>query len=268
MKVKSIIQCVLIVLISIIPKTVIYAQESFVIATEKQIPFQFLNEGKPAGYCFELVDLIFNKLEIPYSLEFGSKDNRAYKMITDGNADAILSISHAVYREEDLIYPENFDRDTDFQNFLWVSEYVLFCDKTREGEFKSINTYDDIKNKNLRVGVIAGFSYEPEFFAANLTIVQGKDYIDNFNKLLNNEIDVFFMDKMIGKYTLNNNEMDSKISHLPKKFIVKPYTIAFSKQSSYPNKEIIMKRFFEELELAKKNGSAKRILFKYISNYQ
>jgi len=244
------------------------AQQSFTIATETQIPFQFLSDDKPIGYCVELVDAIFKKMEVPYSIQFGYKGNRAYKMITDGKADAILSISYAKKREQDLDFPENFNRDSDFQNFMWVSEYVLFYNKNRENELKSLSNYLDMKDKNIRVGVIAGFSYEPEFFAANLTIVEGKDYNDNFNKLLNNEIDVFFMDKMIGKYTLNNSDLDSKISYIPKKFIVKPYTLAFSKKSSFPNKAEIMKRFYEELELTKKNGLAKKILFKYISNYQ
>lgn len=235
----------------------LFAQQSKVtFGSETLIPFEYEENGEPAGINVQLIDLVMKEMDRDYEIIF-PKEKRSMDLAKNGDIDVIMSVSYKESREEFLIYPEGFDKEQ-AERFMWSSEYVLFA-KAENVKKMSIDSYEDIKSNNLRVGVVEGVSYNEEFWNADLTVIENASDEENFEALLNGEIDVYLTDRIIGKYTTKKLGISSQVGHFPKKFINKPYTIAVSKKSDMKNKEAFLNRFFEEFELIKKKGIAKTI---------
>ncbi|TNE72876.1 transporter substrate-binding domain-containing protein [bacterium] len=238
-------------------------QKPLKIGAETLIPFEYVENGEQTGINIQLIDTIFKRLNIPYEIHFGTENERSLDLIKAGKLDAILSISYKQDRLDYLWYPEGFENEDKPQNFMWASEYVFFSLKDRASLYKNLSL-KEVKEKGLKVGVIDGVSYSPEFWNAGLTVVKGSSDEDNYHKLINGEIDLYITDKTIGRFTIKSMGYEDRVSYLPHRIISKPYTIAFNKKSTYPNLQSIEKQFFIELELAKKSGLARKIFLKYL----
>jgi polar amino acid transport system substrate-binding protein len=236
------------------------AQNSKVIfGSETLIPFEYEENGKPAGINVQLIDLVMKEMGRDYEIIF-PEDERSLDLARKGEIDIVMSVSYKESREDFLIYPDGFHNEQ-AERFMWSSEYVFFTTSNNIDAF-DIDSYEDIRNQDLKVGVISGVSYNQEFWDANLNVIENASDEENFKALLNGDIDVYLTDRIIGRYTAKGMNISSQVGHFPRKFINKPYTIAVSRKSNLENKEAFLIRFFEEFELIKKKGIAKQIYLK------
>jgi polar amino acid transport system substrate-binding protein len=239
-----------------------YGQDrKILIVGEDWLPFEFLEENVAKGIDVDLATVIFKNLNVQFEVKI-LPWARAWKMIEDGDADACLSTSRKPEREPYLYYPnEN----------MWVSEYVFFVRKDKFQE--KFNGYQDAKAQNLKIGVVRGNSYNSDFWAAFPNVSDGvlnpqleevKDPDLNFKKLIKGRIDLYIIDKTIGRYTLSKVEFSDTITYYPKPLFSKGYPMAFAKKSSYPNIKELVDKFDAELLKLKQSGEYDLIMEKWL----
>lgn len=228
-------------------------------------PYEYYEIDQITGINVEVIEIIMDRLDIPYEIRF-LPFSASYKMVQEGSADAHLSLSYKESREEFVYYTPDqiqFGKDKTIpQNYLHMSEYVFFTNK----EYKSleINSYEDIKKYGYKLGIIEGYSYNSEFWDANLTATTIKDTTEAFRKLEHNEIELLFMDKTGGIADLKSIMLLQEIGHLDKVFLSKPYSVQFSKNSDFPDIEDVMNKFNIELSKLKETGEYQAIYDKYL----
>lgn len=249
-----------------------FANKNFIVVCEEWPPFEFIQNDKPSGIDVEIANIIFKKLNI--SVEYKILPwKRAWAMVETGEADAVFSLSRKKTREPYVWYPtEN----------MWISEYVFFVLKeNKKNDFKG---YESIKKDKLSVGVVGGNSYHSSFWNAfpytdgstefkgdlsSNTILnpqlQSVTKLDqNLVKLVGGRIDLFIADKTIGLYTVKMKGFSDKITFYDVVIYSKPYPIAFTKNSKYPNIKDIFKKFELELKKMKDSGEYQIILDKWL----
>lgn len=252
------------VLIFILTSTVsAQNKDVFKIGAEMLIPFEFVQNGQSKGINIQLIDTIFKRMNIPYEIHFGTEEERAFDLLKHGKVDAILSISYKKDREDVLWYPADFENDDKPQNFMWASEYVFFGLKNNINGYSN-KSLSELKKENVKVGVIHGVSYSPEFWAAKLNTIEAASDEDNYKKLVAGEIDLYLTDKTIGRFTLKSLNLSDKIGYLPQRILSKPYTLAISKLSKSKYIEAVKKQFYIELDWTKKSGVAKKVYIEYL----
>lgn len=242
-----------------------YAQNRvFKIGSESLFPFEYQEDSRARGINIQLIDTIFKRLDIPYEIVFGTEDDRALDKIKRGEIDAILSISYTKERLSYLWFPEGFENANEPQNFMWSSEYVFFCKKGKESVFTNLSTLKEFADKNVIVGVIDGVSYSNEFWNSGIKVIKHSHEDDNFYDLEQGKVDFVLTDKTLGRFMLKKLNLEDEIIYIPQKWISKPYTMGISRKSNHPQIEIVKKRFFEELEWAKKSGLARKMFMFYL----
>jgi polar amino acid transport system substrate-binding protein len=239
------------------------AEDPLIIVSESLRPFEYLQDGEPAGINVEMTAKILESMNIPYQFNIQEHTGiRAMELAKQGKADAILSVSYKSDRESFLIYPEGFHSRINADNFMWASEYVCFI----RNEDKSQITFSSLKQlaeDDYRIGVIEGVSYTPEFWEAGLNTVADVDEETNFRKLLDGELDMVITDRTIGRATIKSMGIRDHLLELNQKVFKKLYTMAMVKESDLPNKQQLMKDFYERLDMLKKSGQAREIYLKY-----
>ncbi len=219
------------------------------IVGDQSKPFEFTKDGKAVGFDIDLTKAILDKLGVPFEVQLVPW-KRAWHMIETGKADASLTTSRKDKRKPYVWYP-----DTN----MWVSEYVYFVRKGEKGEFKG---YQTAAGKS--VGIISGYSYSKEFWAAKLKTEAVTTLSQNFKELKAGRLDFVITDKVVGSFTAKEMGMLEAFDIYQTPLFSKGYPMAFSKKSGYPGLEDLMKKFFSELETMKKNGQYQKMLDKWI----
>ncbi len=205
------------------------------------------------------------QLNIPYSIRIYPW-SRAWMMVQKGGADAVLSISYKESREEVLYYTEGqraFATTGEIpQDFLWKSQYVFFV-KKKNGSRYQFESFEQIKRDGYRIGTNKDYSYNPAFLAAQLGDVAYNDTKAGLLGLVSEEIDLYPMDRTVGLAALNELGLTDSVTFLPKPIFSKPYLAPFSRKSSYPAIEEVMKNFNAELLRMRENNDYSRICDKY-----
>lgn len=240
----------------------VYGQDRpFVVVSEVIPPFEYLDaNGQPTGINVDLSKMIFERLGIEAEFIVRSEGDRALSRAQNNQVDAILSISYVPQREEYLLYPPGFENG---ENYMWISEYVFFVQLGDRDRFRNL-TFDDIRKQGLTVGVIEGVSYEPEFWEAELNVIKSVNERENFQRLIDGEVDLVLTDRTLGDAAVRRMGVRDELEILPQSYFSKPYTIAFVKGSDYPNKEELIEKYFAELEDLRARGVARNVFLKHI----
>lgn len=232
------------------------------VISESLPPFEYLNsEGQATGINVDLAALIFERMGVQAEFIIRQSGDRALERARNGEVDIILSVSHVPEREAFLRYPKNFDQG---ENFMWISEYVFYSRAEQREEFANITNLQRVKNRNLTVGIIEGVSYEQEFWDAELTVVRSANESENFQNLLRGRVDLVLTDRTLGEAATRRMGIRDELFVLPQSYFSKPYTLAFSKQSSVENQDEFLERFFAELEDLRTRGMARTIFLRHI----
>lgn len=225
--------------------------EEILIVGEDSAPFEFLDDGEVVGLNVDVVREVLKRMGHKAVFELFSW-KYALSMVEKGKADAILSCSKKPDREVYLYYPESF---------LYKSEYVFFTKKNTMNQL-SVSRYADLKG--VRVGVIAGYSYNDEFWAADLDTYEAESVRAGLKMLNKGRFDVLLLDKTVGLYNAKLLRLTDKLDFFGFVAISKQYPMPFSKNSKLPDVQELMKQFDQELHKFKQTGEYQKIRKKWL----
>ena len=231
------------------------------IVLEDYPPYEYVEDGEPRGIDVDIMKRVFSRLGIPYEFKF-YPFSRAWLMLKRGTADAAPSISYRREREPHLYYT---DHQRGFAttgrippDYLWLTEFVFFINKKFEESLR-FESYEQIREDGLSVGILKAYAYHPGFLEESLKFKQYVNPIDGFRALAAGEIELFPMARTVGIHLLGKSELSDQISYLPKVMCSKPYLMVFSKASDYPNLEGVMIRFNAEVAKMRAAGEIEAI---------
>ncbi len=236
-------------------------------------PFEFKQNGKAVGIDIDIATHIFKKMDIPAEFRI-LPWKRAWYMVENGRADAVLTTSRKKKREPYVWYP---------QEDMWVSEFVFFVKKDRmQPGFRG---YETAVGKKLKIGIIHGNSYHSSFwkafpykdgstaFKGDITDVHdmlnnqldgAPDLKINLKKLARGRTDLFPADKTFGTYTANLLGLGDKLVFYDAVLYSKSYPMPFVRKSDYPNIKKIAEGFEQELEILKNSDEYKKFFDKWL----
>lgn len=242
-------------------------QRPFTIVGEELPPYEYLDhDGKPAGINVELIDRLFTELGVPYEIRFYPWA-RAWLMVENGAADAVLSVSHHPKREPFLYFT---DQQKQFVNtrqvppdFLWLPEYVFFVNH-RLAHTLRFDSYEQVKRDGLRVVVNDQYSYDDAFMQAGLATLSKSTPADAMRTLVDGAADLYPMDRSAGWALLQKEDLQDRVTWLPKPLFMKPYLLGFSRTSDYPEAEALMRQFYDRLREWRKRGDIEKITARHL----
>ena len=239
----------------------------FIFVAEELPPYEFIDaNGKPTGINVEIIDRIFGEMGIPYEIRFYPW-SRAWLMIENGAADAVLSLSYQPERAEHLYFTEEqvamWESGQIPPDFLWVPEYVFFIAKRHQQSLK-FKSYQQIREDNLRVLVNTQYSYDREFMQSGITRISRATPLAGMQALLEGEGDLYPMDRNVGWAMLQKEGFREQVTWLPKPLFYKPYLVGFSRQSSYPNNDVLMRRFYSRLREMRQSGLVSQMTSRHL----
>jgi polar amino acid transport system substrate-binding protein len=249
------------------PRAVAPAPRPLLFICEDWVPFEYMENGILKGIDVDITEQIMTTLGLPYEIK-AYPWARAWMMVSNGKADAVLSISHKASREDALYYT---DEQREFAatgtlppDYLWMSEYVFFV-KTKFADTYSFESYDQLHQAGYRIGKNRGYSYNDAFKEATLPGKEFHNTKDGLRALVDEQIELYPMDKTVGLATLKEMGLLASVTYLPKPLFSKPYLVPFVRASNYPKIESVMQRFNDELRAMRKRGDVERIRLKYIN---
>lgn len=135
----------------------------------------------------------------------------------------------------------------------------------RKSSSISFTTLDDMAG--VRIGVVGGYAYGPEFERArNLIKIPQNHVIQNLLRLTQGQIDVALGDELVLLHELNQylrNSMN-QLELLPKPLAVRGLHVAVSKE--HPQHKEIIARFDQAIDAMRKDGSLARLVNQYTAS--
>jgi len=241
----------------------------FLIVGEELPPYEYLDaDGKTAGISVELIEAIFTELGVPYEIRFYPWA-RAWSMVENGAADAVLSISHNPAREAFLYFT---DEQKQFRatrkvppDFMWLTDYVFFLNR-RLADSTRFDSYEQIKRDGLRVAVTDQYSYDEAFLKSGLTTITRSLPSDTIRTVVEGTADICPMDRAVGWALLKKEGLQDRVTWLPKPLFTKPYLLAFCRASDYPGTEALMRKFYDRLREWRQRGDVEKITARHLDS--
>lgn len=243
----------------------------FLIVAEELAPFEYLgSDGHPEGINVEVIDRIFSDLGVPYEIRFYPW-SRAWAMVKNGAADAVLSVSYKDDREESLFFTQEQTRFWETgqipPDFLWLPEYVFFVNINRANDVH-FDTYQQLKANGVRVAISDNYSYDPDFLKAGIETVTEPTPDSAMNTLLTGQADLYPMDRLAGWALLQRSGLQNRITWLPKPMFTKPYLLGFSRLSGYPEGETLMRSFYDKVRELRRSGAMDDITARHVDPFR
>lgn len=238
------------------------------IAAEVYPPFEYLEDGRPAGCNVDIMNKVFGDLGIEHEIIFYPFP-RAWKMLQRGGIDAILSVSYHPSRE-DVCYFTDAQRDF-YQtyrvpdDFLWLAHYVFFIDRARRDEITFVD-YAQIKRQRLRVGIVRDYTYDSKLIESGCDLVQFSSSEGAFNSLLAGDIDLYPVDRVVGGRVATSLGVAARVMPLDKVMIAKPYHLLFSKRSTYLDLPTVRDRVYARIGQLRRSGDLRRLAEPYLQH--
>jgi polar amino acid transport system substrate-binding protein len=222
------------------------AADRLIIVADPFPPFNYIENGEPAGLNFEIMKAILKDMNRDFELQH-LPWKRALLTVRKDRADAVLDVSKDSKRDKYLIYPDEC---------LSESPVIVFYIRQRPFKYAGPESLD-----GKRIGVMEGYTYG-EFFDKhpNLYVERVPSMEQNFMKLLRGRLDVVISYKEVGISTLKKMKISDRISYCKNPLLTIPLYIGFSKDRI--SKEFVAD-FNARLHKFKKTGRIKPLLKKY-----
>ncbi len=241
-------------------------KRKFIIAAEAWPPMEYIEDGETKGINVEVITRIMKRLDVSVEFQF-YPFTRSWMMAEKGKVDAISSISYQPNREAILFYTEAqkafLSTGKIPENYLWNAEYAWFIHRRNAPSFHS-KGYDDLSFKDYNIGIVKSYSYNKEFRDADLKRKTFPSADSAFQAMAEGLIDLVPMEVTVGEHMIMELGLAGKISCLEPNLFSKPYYLAFTQTSDYPDIENLSKRFHEELSLMRASGEYASIYESYI----
>ncbi|MCK7614391.1 substrate-binding periplasmic protein [Roseibium sediminicola] len=219
-----------------------------------QAPHKFEENGVPKGIDIEVIDKVFERLNISYKVDFIETDSRILREARNGSMDMLLLFSKNPEREEYLVYPKE-----SYVNISW-NFFVRAEDKDRI-KYESLADLE-----GLLIGITRDISYTEEFLNSGLRFdVDVQNHLQ-IGKLVAGRFDAVPLNTMSTLYELKQNDQLDEVSYLAKPLKSKPYYNVFVKASTYPGIESLPARYDAVIKELKADGTIDGIVRKYIGD--
>ncbi len=230
-------------------------------------PFEFVEQEQVRGLNVEVVERIMGRLGVPYEIRLYPW-SRVLAMVEHGRAEVVLSVSHTADRERFLYYTEEQKAGAIDQlpaDYLWASEYFFFVMKKNLGRL-AFESYEQLRRAGYRIGTNKNYSYHPEFLQARLGTREFNSLAEGLRALVNDEIDLYPMDRLVGLAELRDMGLLGSVTHLPKPMFSKSYLAPYCRLSDYPDLDRLMAEFRRELRNMRASGEYQEIYQKYCAD--
>ncbi len=212
-------------------------------------PYIYKENNEYAGIAIDIIERAMARVDIPYTLELFPWP-RALKMAEVGEVDAVLMTGYHKDRELYIAYTAEqliYGRGGDFPKaYVALSELVFFEKKTYKETLK-FESFKQIERDRYRVGLNQDYSYTTEINQANWIKIEFIGEEAGLRALSEATIDVFLSNKRVGLEILKDTGLDEKITYIDRPVSIAPMFMSFSKNSSYPNVDKVIKQIDEEL---------------------
>ncbi|MCP4350787.1 MAG: transporter substrate-binding domain-containing protein [Desulfobacterales bacterium] len=214
-------------------------------------PYEFSENGQPAGILVDIVKSAFKEAGIPLKLEF-LPFKRAYKDTLEGRIDGLFNF----YKNEERMPLFDYTRPV-IKNSL-----VFFVRKDSKVKFDKL---EDLKG--LRIGAMIGYTYGLEFDKTTLfEIDRVSSHETNFKKLVYGRIHAYPCDKLVGIYVARKEKLMSECMILPKPLKVMDGHIGF-KKGKHPD---VVEKINNVVKKKQESGKINKIILNWIiyNNYK
>lgn len=143
-----------------------------------------------------------------------------------------------------------------FSNAYMQNQLVLVGKRGQDVDLLAMN---GLANRSL--GLVKGYAYNKDFEHVNdVKLVHSSTDEENFEKLLNDEVDCILVDALLIEYLLKqqNEEVREHLVVSKNPFIIRP--LYFALRKDYPNAEKIIKEFNKEIRKMSQDGSYHELL--------
>ncbi|MBU0970467.1 MAG: transporter substrate-binding domain-containing protein [Proteobacteria bacterium] len=177
-------------------------------------PYEYRENGTPAGIQVEIVKILCQRAGIPLELVY-LPFKRAYMEAKNGSIDGLFNF----YKTEERLAA------FDYTDPLIENPLVFFVKK------ESQLTYTRLEDlKGLKVGVMQGYTYGREFDqSAMFTKEASTFHASAFHKLVRGRIHIYPCDKLVGIHVARQNELMIHLKILPVPLMVMEGYIGFTK---------------------------------------
>lgn len=250
-------------------KVTLEEEERLYIVTSPWKPYMYEEDGEYKGIYVDIMDLIFDNLDIEYKFEIFPWP-RAYKMGEEGVADGLLGASYKPERESVVRYTPEQKTMVDKVNkgapigkaYLGIVLQSFFVRKVTKDSF-IFDSPEQIAESGYRVGVNKDYGYAPVVWESNWTLVEHITEKDSFEALANGKIDLYITPKAVGLTLVKDLGLSEEIGYIEKPIAQTPNFLLFTKASNYPNLDELIKKVDEELIRIHESGEYDEIYRRY-----
>lgn len=225
--------------------------KTYNLVTLQYPPYEYEEEGIKKGFIIEIMQEIFNNLNLDYNIEV-LPWKRAMSMVKNGDSDLIFTIYKNDEREEYI----------DFSDEILVMQKASFFTLKENNEIRYFGDFDNLIN--YKIGTEFDVSYGKKFDKA---VAKGllcrHDVINseiNVKKLINKRVELIVSNEYGALYFLKKHKALDRIKKLEPAIEEIPSYIGFSKKN---NLEGVKKMVEDELRRLKANGRYQEIIEGY-----
>ena len=220
--------------------------DPLLILTDPYEPYVFPPDAHLKGIDYEVMEAVFQRLNIPFEIKFFPWKRCLYMMQVQ-EADGILDGGITEDRKTYLFFPEEP---------LSESSLVMFYHKDHPIQ---LDTIEDLKQ--YLVGTQIGYIYSQGIAEMLIHRDDVKTIEQNFLKLEANRIDLMLVDRVVGLYKVAAFEGRDQLAmvELPEQ-LLNIYYLGFAKKAGYDK---LAMRFSRALSEFKQTQAYHDILLKY-----
>lgn len=238
-----------IVLMSVLFFSVNVSAEQLVFSVlEDFSPYQYMENQKSAGCDVDIMNEVCRRLSIELKVK-PLPWKRALKTAENGDSSGLLSVLHTAERESFLYFTSEP---------IHIQKNVIVARKESGIVIKS---FDDLKDKKL--GVVANFSYGPEFDkyeGLNKAVCNGQEELVRI--LDKKRIDVALGAEDPFRFIWKKLDLKERFEIVYVMAEIHAYT-GFSKKGCGENGKVMAEKFSEVLRQMKAEGVIEKIMEKY-----
>ncbi len=200
------------------------------------------------GFNAEIVSEAFKRVGYTAKIEFADWDAAVAKA-SQGKYDGLFPEYYSKEREQDFIY----------SNFFSNSLLVFYKRKGAKINYTSPKKLQELSS--YKIGVVKGYINTAEFDAATyLKKFEADSDEANLKKLLNKELDIIVIDKLVAQYLLQKHMPGAaaQLEPMDPPLIIHPLFLLFPKKN--PNSQKLCDDFNKGFNMISKDGTANAIM--------
>lgn len=223
-----------------------HSSDTIKIVGEEFVPYKYNEDNQVKGIDADIARYILDQLGVKYEIKIAPWE-RTWSALQTGDADIGLAVSDKLDRAQYVYFT---------QNSVWTTHFVFFTNEQTKKKY-NIQSFDDVKKYNLKIGIINGNAYSENFWDAFPapdrekqkydSLVEGASTLElNLRKVSANRVQLTPISVTSGWFTMKKFNIPN-VTYYDWVLFSKPYPTAFSKKSTFKNARF---HSIEELKIA------------------